>query len=95
MYIHYGPPDDIPSYVQETGQCGKDGLNSNAVLILKKKILKMLTYFMKDYISNYSDCRRRVLFERLEGFEDVTFEQKCLCCDVCAANCSCDKCKSL
>ena len=38
--IHLGPPEDLESYIQETGRVGRDGLISQAIL-LKKKGMKI------------------------------------------------------
>ena len=35
--IHFGAPDDIESYIQETGRAGRDGLPALATLVCKKK----------------------------------------------------------
>ena len=35
--IHFGPPVDIESYVQETGQAGHDGFPALALLVVKPK----------------------------------------------------------
>lgn len=35
--IHWGPPDDIEMYVQETGRAGRDGLCSRALLYFDKQ----------------------------------------------------------
>ena len=34
--FHWGPSNDIASYIQETGRCGRDGFCSNAVLFYSK-----------------------------------------------------------
>ena len=44
--IHLGPPDDLESYIQETG---RDGLPSQAVLLVKTSFLKFLNKEMKLY----------------------------------------------
>ena len=31
--IHYGPPEDIEQYVQETGRVGRDGSSATALLL--------------------------------------------------------------
>ena len=33
--LHYGPPNLVEEYVQETGRAGRDGLPSKAILIYK------------------------------------------------------------
>ena len=37
--IHLGPPDDLESYIQETGRAGRDGLPSQAVLFIGEDFL--------------------------------------------------------
>ena len=37
--IHFGPSDSIQAYVQETGRCGRDGINSVALLYYRNKDL--------------------------------------------------------
>ena len=38
--IHFGPPVDIESYVQETGRAGRDGFPALALLLVKPKKIK-------------------------------------------------------
>ena len=49
VIIHLSPPDDIDSYIQETGQGGQDGLRSKAVLLTKTVSLSFVTNDMKAY----------------------------------------------
>ena len=61
--VHFGPPDDLESYVQETGRAGRDGLPSLALLLIKPGTSKRHTEkSMIDYTSNSTSCRRDVLF---------------------------------
>ena len=34
--LHWGASNDIESYIQETGRCGRDGFTSNAVVFCGK-----------------------------------------------------------
>ena len=60
--IHYSPPSDVEQYVQESGRAGRDGLQSEAILLYGKPG-KYVTETMKSYCNNSSECRRQVLFK--------------------------------
>ena len=36
--MHIGPPDDIESYLEETGRARRDGLSSSTNLLVKKRL---------------------------------------------------------
>ena len=59
--VHLGPPDDIEGYLQATGRAGRDGKQSEA-LLLNKKSRHHIDQAMVDYASNTTICRREVLF---------------------------------
>ena len=89
--VHIGPPDDICSYIQETGRAGRDGQLSIATL-LKARVYHKVDEDMKLYVSNVSECRRKVLFSDTDNYEQVQIATECLCCDVCARLCDCGEC---
>lgn len=47
--LHWGPSNDIKSYIQETGRCGRDGFTSNAVVFYFKTDERFLSPKMVDY----------------------------------------------
>ena len=59
--IHVSSPDDIESYIQETGRAGRDGLPSLAVLLHGKETSHQLSKSIKDYKANTDTCRRDIL----------------------------------
>ena len=83
--VHVGAPDDVESYIQETGRAGRDGLAAMAMLLVTpcKRYLKDDSII--DYVDNKSECRREKLFENMESYQH-------LCCDVCAEDCDCGWC---
>lgn len=88
--VHFGACDDIESYVQAVGRAGRDGLQSKVMLLLRKGGKNCLKKEMKEYIDNTDTCRRSSLFK---SFDSVTQAVKmCLCCDICALNCTCGDC---
>lgn len=91
--IHIAAPNDIESYVQETGRAGRDGPPALA-LLLSKKTPRPLTRHMKDYLHNQEVCRRDFLFRNFDRYSHVSLGVKCLCCDVCLKTCTCKKCHS-
>ena len=94
--IHWGPPTTMEEYIQESGRCGRDGVDSTATLYFVGSDLGGLhppTYLMQSYCKNESKCRRELL---LQEFYDCGVILKPTpshrCCDICAFSCECDDC---
>ena len=81
--IHWGPPSDIESYLQETG---RDGLSSTAALYIGSHDLRSphIEQSMKKYCKNTSICRRKLLLEDFDKSKECEeLEVRLGCCDVC------------
>lgn len=91
--IHYGPPNDIEQYVQETGRAWRDGLRSFATLINKRiKGKSCIDDKMCAYIRNDVECRRDQLFNNFDNYVRTYDGPQCLCCDLCYKQCVCGNC---
>ena len=89
--VHIGKPEDVESYIQETGRTGRDGH------LVLATLLKARTYYpceqsIIDYELNESQCRRDVLFQHTENYEHKHVGRFCMCCDICALYCDCGAC---
>ena len=93
--VHVGIPDDIESYIQETGRAGRDKLLSLATL-LSRSGSRGGKWSKHDeiiaYIDNQTECRRDFLFKNMEAYEHLDLGSKCVCCDICAKKCKCGNC---
>eukprot|EP00494_Astrolonche_serrata_P006038 UN06055 len=96
--IHLGPCKSIETYYQQTGRAGRDGLDSECVLVWKQTDFSLLTfvirnndnkqtslkmiYDMEKYTSEPFKCRRVMLLEYFGEKMDVG-EEGCGSCDNC------------
>ena len=82
--IHWGIPNTLEQeYVQETGRCGRDGNLASAILY-QGKGGKYASSEVKNYVSNTTVCRRRLLFQEflLYKSDDIKVMGH-ECCDIC------------
>ncbi len=91
--IHLGVPEDIESYVQESGRAGRDGLPALA-LLLKKKRNQHANKSILQYMNNTEKCRKDVLFQDMDSYTHTSTSSQCLCCDICLTNCTCGSCST-
>lgn len=94
--MHWGPPADIETYIQEVGRSGRDGKPATAILFYTPVDFRGrpgVSPSMKEYCVNTSECRRKVLMRDFAITGPITYPAtKCLCCDMCAMTCSCGSC---
>ena len=89
--VHVGPPEDIESYIQETGRAGCDGEISLAVLLCPKGSRHSIDLQMRGYMNNEDRCRRHALFSNFERYQ-YNVDKACSCCDICKTKCNCKEC---
>ncbi len=96
--IHLGPSKNVESYVQESGRCGRDGQQSNAIIYYLGRMLTHVDKSMKEYVSLHATdgklCRREYLLNYFDISKEemdmaLSYDMKHNCCDLCAKGCSC------
>ena len=84
--IHFGPSKSIEVYMQESSHCGRNGEQSDALLLYNGINFKVADSDMKSYI-NATTCRRKLL---MKHFVVKTYSKSPtghMCCDICAESC--------
>lgn len=89
--IHFGPPAGLDDYFQEAGRVGRDGLQSEALLVLYPRCMgtRNISKVVKEYALNNSVCRRKVLLQNFNAVNPVLTPLH-LCCDICQKICLCN-----
>ena len=83
----------METYIQETGRGGRDGSFAIATLLAVISQNRYSQQSMLQYQFNTAICRRDFLFRETDNYEHLDIGPKCLCCDISAMQCECDKCK--
>jgi len=86
--IHFGPSKSIEAYMQESGRCGRNGEQSDALLLYNGLNLKAADSDMKEYVK-LSTCRRKFLLKHFSASPRSDFPSGHMCCDICAESCQC------
>lgn len=87
--IHYGPPEGVDDYVQESGRAGRGGEQSYAILLSYSGCTRhKISDEMKEYMQENKTCRRKLLLHPF-GYDVLGTEIPHLCCDVCSSKCNC------
>ena len=78
--LHFGPPKNIESYIQESGRAGRDGSNSKCILLFNGLLSAHCSSDMKDLLHYENGCRRELLMKSF-GFTHEAHMRKHMCCD--------------
>ena len=79
--MHYGAPSTLEEYIQKMGCAGRNGKPARGELYVKGR-KKYITYDMKRYIENFSECRRKLLFQYFLMYSESMDPLECACCDM-------------
>ena len=96
--IHYGPPNDIDDYFQESGRAGRDTTDTcHAILLHYPSCLssRLIDSDMKAYCKNSDKCWRSLLLKKYRAADQSEFKKKHGCCDICSLECDCVNCENV
>ncbi|OFI05934.1 ATP-dependent DNA helicase RecQ [Clostridium acetireducens DSM 10703] len=74
--IHYNMPKNIEAYYQEAGRAGRDGEESECVLLFAPKDIQIQKYFIDE--SLLSPYRKNYEYGKLRAMVDYCYTSKCL-----------------
>ena len=80
--IHVGIPDDVCSYIQETGRAGRDGAISMATL-LKSRTYHQVDDDIKQYVIKFAISAGMTFFLDTWTTTPILILTKCVCAVMC------------
>ena len=98
IVIHYGAPQSIDDYFQESGRGGRSGKEAISIIYWRpadcprKEKLQTTRdseiLAVREYLENVTQCRRKWLLQYFDPSCAVVGINPHTCCDVCAASCT-------
>jgi len=76
--IHNNLPKDLESYYQEAGRAGRDGLDSDCILIFNPKDIKTQRYFIENNEFASSEALNDIKYEKLSLMVNYCHTSKCI-----------------
>ena len=73
--LHYNMPQSIENYYQEIGRAGRDGEDSECVLLFSPGDVHTQKYLVEDGIENSE--RKRVQYKKLQQMVDLVYSNTC------------------
>ena len=86
--VHWGPPKDMDSFVQQLGRAGREGDQGYQLLLYHGRQFHSVDSEMKVYVQNTTFCRRGIILQAYNS-EPNQHRIRHLCCDICAKECAC------
>ncbi len=74
--IHYGIPATIEAYYQEAGRAGRDGLDSDAILLFSANDVRLRNYFIEQ--SDTDEFHKEHEYEKLRQMQVYANSESCL-----------------
>jgi ATP-dependent DNA helicase RecQ len=74
--IHYNIPKNMEAYYQEAGRAGRDGEDSECIILFSPKDIQVQKYFIDE--SNMSEERKNYEYNKLRVMVDYCYTSKCL-----------------
>ena len=88
--IHFGPQATLDDYFQETGRAGRDGGQSEAILVIYTKWnSKHIAKSVKEYAKNKVTGRRKLLLSIFNSSSNKFVASLHMCRDICQMKCVC------
>ncbi|KAL9959207.1 hypothetical protein ACROYT_G036304 [Oculina patagonica] len=91
--IHYGPPQNLERYLQESGRAERSAeANCRPMILYSNVMLQSCDESIMAYVRNNSICRRKLLLEHFDYdlYELERYSHAHQCRDICKSRCKCD-----
>lgn len=89
--IHYGPPKELDTFIQQMGRAGRDNTFSQELLIYKSSHLSRVDDDIIKLIKTKETCRRQIISNAYMNKLHCVNLPKHLCCDICELACKCSE----